>query len=84
VAVSPLVGGEAVSGPLAHMLNRMAGGTTPAHVSGLYEGLIDALVIDDSDAPAGVDVELVVTSTRMVDPAVERRLAERVLEVACA
>ena len=31
---------------------RMAGGATPAHVADRYEGLIDALVIDESDAPA--------------------------------
>ena len=38
VAVSPLVGGRAVKGPLDRMLTRMAGGTTPAHVAGCYRG----------------------------------------------
>ena len=52
VAVSPLIGGRAVKGPLDRMLTRMAGGTTPAHVAGCYQGLIDALVIDGADAPA--------------------------------
>jgi LPPG:FO 2-phospho-L-lactate transferase len=83
VAVSPLVGGKAVSGPLDRMLSRMAGGTTPTHVTDRYKGLIDALVIDEADAPAEADVELVVTQTLMRDRAAERRLAERVLEVAC-
>ena len=32
VAVSPLIGGRAVKGPLDRMLTRMAGGTTPAHL----------------------------------------------------
>jgi hypothetical protein len=49
-----------------------------------YEGLIDALVIDESDAPAEADVELVVSQTLMRDRDAERRLAERVLEAACA
>ncbi len=84
VAVSPLVGGKAVSGPLDRMLSRMAGGTTPALVAQSYEGLIDALVIDDSDAPAEADVELVVSQTLMRDRDAERRLAEQVLEAACA
>ena len=84
VAVSPLVGGAAVSGPLARMLTRMAGGTTPAHLAGCYPGLIDALVIDQADAPASANVELVVTSTLMRDHDAERRLAEVVLEAACA
>jgi LPPG:FO 2-phospho-L-lactate transferase len=84
VAVSPLVGGRAVTGPLARMLTRMAGGTTPAHVTRCHEGLIDALVIDEADAPATADVELVVTSTLMRDRDAERRLAGAVLEAACA
>ena len=38
VAVSPIVGGKAVSGPLDRMLSRMAGGTTPAHVAQMPQG----------------------------------------------
>jgi LPPG:FO 2-phospho-L-lactate transferase len=84
VAVSPLVGGAAVSGPLARMLSRMAGGTTPAHVAGCYEGLIDALLIDESDSPAAAEIDLVVTRTLMKDRDAERRLADVALEAACA
>jgi LPPG:FO 2-phospho-L-lactate transferase len=83
VAVSPLVAGTAVSGPLGRMLTRMAGGTTPAQVTSCYKGLIEALVIDESDAPADAEVELVVAQTLMRDPDDERRLAEVVLEAAC-
>jgi LPPG:FO 2-phospho-L-lactate transferase len=84
VAVSPLVGGAAVTGPLGRMLSRMAGGTSPAHVAGCYAGLVDALVIDEADAPARADVELVVSSTLMRDRESARRLAEAALETACA
>jgi LPPG:FO 2-phospho-L-lactate transferase len=84
VAVSPLVGGASVTGPLDRMLTRMAGGTAPAHVARCYEGLLAALVIDEADAPAIADVELVATRTLMCDRDAERRLAERVLEIACA
>ncbi len=84
VAVSPLVGGAAVTGPAARMLTRMAGGSTPAHVTACYKGLIDALVIDESDAPAVADVELVVTQTLMPDREAERRLAMTVVETTCA
>jgi LPPG:FO 2-phospho-L-lactate transferase len=83
LAVSPLVGGDAVTGPLGRMLTRMAGGTTPGHVAGCYEGLIDALVVDEADAPAEAQVEMVVTKTLMTDSESERRLAEAVLEAAC-
>lgn len=80
VAVSPLVGGRAVKGPLDRMLMRMSGGTSPAHVARCYEGLIGALVIDRADAPAESDVPLVVTDTLMTDRDAGRRLAEVVLE----
>lgn len=83
IAVSPLVGGAAVTGPAGRMLSRMAGGTTPRHVTDCYLGLIDALVIDEADAPAEASVELVVTQTLMGDRESARRLAEVVLEAAC-
>jgi LPPG:FO 2-phospho-L-lactate transferase len=82
VAVSPLIGGRSVKGPLDRMLTRMAGGTTPAHVAQCYDRLIDTLVIDRADAPAEADVPLVVTETLMDDRASSRRLAKTVLEVA--
>jgi hypothetical protein len=66
------------------MLSRMAGGTSPAHVASCYEGVIDALVVDESDMPAEADVELIATGTLMTDREVTRRLAETVLEAACA
>jgi LPPG:FO 2-phospho-L-lactate transferase len=84
VAVSPLVGAKAVKGPADRMLTRMAGGTEPSHVASCYEGAIDALVIDEADAPATAPVELVVTSTLMTDRDAAKRLAEAALETACA
>jgi LPPG:FO 2-phospho-L-lactate transferase len=82
VAVSPLIGGRAVKGPLDRMLTRMAGGTSPAHVTRCYEGLVDVLVIDAADAPAEAAVPLVVADTLMTDRDAARRLAEVVLEAA--
>lgn len=81
VAVSPLVGGRAVKGPADRMLARMAGGTTPGHVTDCYKGLIDVLVIDEADADAvdGLPVRAVVTGTLMTDAAARRALAEVVL-----
>lgn len=80
VAVSPLIGGRAVKGPLDRMLQRMAGGTSPAHVADRYPGLIDALVIDEADAPADAAVPLIATRTLMTDRNTARRLAGAVLE----
>jgi LPPG:FO 2-phospho-L-lactate transferase len=80
VAVSPLIGGRAVKGPLDRMLMRMAGGTTPREVAGCYEGLIGALVVDRADSPAEADVPLVVADTLMSDRVAARTLADSVLE----
>ncbi|MHB1243092.1 MAG: 2-phospho-L-lactate transferase [Gaiellaceae bacterium] len=82
VAVSPLIGGRAVKGPADRMLARMAGGTTPEHVAGCYAGLIDALVVDESDPAGPLAVRRVVARTLMTDLAASRRLAEAVLEAA--
>ena len=60
----------------------MAGGTTPAHVAGCYEGLIDALVVDESDPAGPLAVRRIVTQTLMTDLAASRRLAETVLGAA--
>ena len=82
VAVSPLIGGRAVKGPADRMLARLAGGTSPRHVAQSYEGLIDALVVDEADAHDldGLgSVRPVVASTLMVDAGARRRLAEAVL-----
>jgi LPPG:FO 2-phospho-L-lactate transferase len=78
VAVSPLVGGRAVKGPADRMLARLAGGTTPEHVASCYDGLIDVLVVDESDAPDGPVRGVgrtVVTQTLMSDVPAARRLA---------
>jgi LPPG:FO 2-phospho-L-lactate transferase len=86
VAVSPLIGGRAVKGPADAMLARLAGATTPAAVAGCYEGLIDALVIDEADAPAELpgSVACVVARTLMSDAASRRALARAVLDAAGA
>ena len=80
IAVSPIIGGRAVKGPLDRMLTRMAGGTTPAHVAGCYDGLIDALVVDTADMPADGEVPLIATRTLMTDRTAARMLAAAVLE----
>jgi LPPG:FO 2-phospho-L-lactate transferase len=82
VAVSPLIGGQAVKGPAGAMLQRLEGGTTAAHVAQCYAGLIDALVIDESDAgdADALGVRPIVTKTLMRDAASRRALAEAALD----
>jgi LPPG:FO 2-phospho-L-lactate transferase len=82
VAVSPLVGGRSVKGPADRMLARLAGGTTPAHVASCYAGLVDSLVVDESDDTTGLDIPPIVTRTLMNDAESRRRVAEASLAVA--
>jgi len=84
VAVSPLIGGEAVRGPAARMLARMAGGTGPQQVTDCYKGLIDALVVDEADADDDAGIRTIVTRTLMDGAEGRRRVAEAVLESAAA
>ena len=84
VAVSPLIGGRSVKGPADRMLARMAGGTSPAHVTDCYKGLIDAIVVDEADGDEldGLgDVRPIVTRTLMSDEDARRRLVEAALAV---
>ena len=86
IAVSPLIGGRALKGPADRMLARLAGGTTPSHVAACYEGLIDALVVDEADGAElnGLPVRAIVTRTLMTDEQSRRALAKAVLESAGA
>jgi LPPG:FO 2-phospho-L-lactate transferase len=84
VAVSPLIGGRAVKGPAAEMLNRLEGGTSSVQVTQCYLPLIDALVLDeadaaDADAVLELGVRPIVTKTLMRDAAARRALAETAL-----
>ena len=58
VAVSPFVAGEVVKGPTDKFMRAVGRPTTAAGVASLYEGLIDAIVVDADDPdppPAGVE-----------------------------
>jgi len=64
------------------MLARLAGGTSPAHGAAQYEGLIDALVVDEADRDEldGLgEVRPIVTRTLMSDENARKRLAEAAL-----
>jgi LPPG:FO 2-phospho-L-lactate transferase len=85
VAVSPIVGGAALKGPAADMLQSLGYDVSPFGVASIYEGLIDGIVIDKVDeqyAPAirdmGIAVE--VSDTIMRSDAGRRALAETVLQ----
>jgi LPPG:FO 2-phospho-L-lactate transferase len=87
IAVSPIAGGAALSGP-AHRLLESAGlEPSPLGVARAYADFVDTLLIDRQDASlegpiAALGVEPHATDIRMPDLAAKRRLARLVLEVA--
>ena len=89
VAVSPIVGGQALKGPAALMLATLGHEVSALGVARLYADWIDGLVIDEVDRDLGPTIELLgprvlVTATVMGDEADRRRLAVDVLDFAAS
>jgi len=84
VAVSPIIHGKAVKGPTAKIMNELGIEVTPSAIAHHYHGLIDGLVIDESDALVAdrVGVPVAVTRTLMNDLDDRRHLARVVLAFA--
>lgn len=83
VAVSPIVGGRAVKGPLAKMMEELGHPVGLQAIADHYGGLVDVLVIDDCDAGAEVTgPEIRVTRTVMHSLADREALARFALECA--
>ena len=78
IAVSPIVGGEAIKGPAAKMLASLGHEVSAAGVAAIYRGLIDVMVIDERDRALAPRIEALglacaVTDTMMTSP--ERKAA---------
>ncbi len=57
LAVSPIVGGQAIKGPAAKMLSELGLDVSPAGVAVRYAGLIGGFVMDEVDATLAASVE---------------------------
>ncbi len=77
VAVSPIVGGRALKGPAAKMMQEMGLAVSPFTVAEHFRDLLDGIVIDQADASLAADLPLptLTTDTIMVDAAAKARLA---------
>jgi LPPG:FO 2-phospho-L-lactate transferase len=87
VAVSPIVGGQAVSGPAGKLLAARHLDVSPVGVARAYQPWLDALVLDSVDAELAPALERdgvrpVIASALMRDAAGEARLGRVVLEAA--
>ena len=83
-AVSPIVAGAPIKGPLHRMLRGLGHEVSPVGVARLYRDCVDVFVMDHRDAAlaprvAALGMRPVVTDTLMTSPAKSRRLAQTVL-----
>lgn len=87
VAVSPIVGGQALKGPAAKMLAELGQEVSAYTVAAHYADFLDGFVLDQVDAAeqariAELGLRVLVTNTVMQTDADKIALAERVLEFA--
>ena len=85
VAISPLVGGRALRGPLAEMLASLGHEASAAGVARLYAGLAGSFVLDPEDADEAPEIEAlglraIVAPIVMADPATRESVGRAILE----
>ena len=74
IAVSPLIGGRAVKGPTAKIMQELGIPMTPTSIYEHYRGLIDAIVVDSGDADAANQIPIPVFSTATLMSSLDDRL----------
>ena len=74
IAVSPLIGGQAVKGPTAKLMQELQLEVTSAEVARYYDGLINGFVIDEVDA----DTPLPKGMQRAVEPIMMKTLEDKI------
>ncbi|MCH9673566.1 MAG: 2-phospho-L-lactate transferase [Gammaproteobacteria bacterium] len=88
VAVSPIVGGQAIKGPAAKIMQELKVDPSPAGIAAHYGTLLNGLVVDDLDAETiaasdwPADLARLSTDTIMRDDADRTRLATQVIDFA--
>jgi LPPG:FO 2-phospho-L-lactate transferase len=88
VAVSPIIGDAAVSGPAANLMKAQGFDVSIAGVAKAYGGFLDILIADDSDAAAaqsltGDRLQVHCTNILMRDTEDKMRIARAALALAC-
>jgi LPPG:FO 2-phospho-L-lactate transferase len=86
VAVTPIIGGKAVKGPAAKMMQELGLAVTSEAVARRYSGLVDVFIADESDPPpASVDgIRMARARTLMRSTEDREQLARTVLAIADA
>ena len=84
IAVSPIIGGQAVKGPTAKIMAELGVAVSTQAIVAHYRDVIDGLVIDEADGPdrKSVDLPVLATRTLMRDIADREQLARDVVAFA--
>lgn len=82
VAVSPIVGGKAVKGPTAKIMQELGIPSDNLSIARHYDPFLDGLVIDQQDAPPGGSVAVRTTKTLMKTLEDRQRVATEALDLA--
>jgi LPPG:FO 2-phospho-L-lactate transferase len=81
VAISPIVGGKAVKGPTAKMMQELGLAVSSASVAERYGDLLDGYIVDQGDAH-GIATKMHIAPTLMSTPADKEALARTALAFA--
>ncbi|WP_150303682.1 2-phospho-L-lactate transferase [Pseudomonas saliphila] len=84
IAVSPLVGGQAVKGPTTKIMNELGLSVSALQIVQDYAGLIDGFVLDSRDAQLRdqIDLPVAIVDTLMHSPLDRQRVAQQTLAFA--
>jgi LPPG:FO 2-phospho-L-lactate transferase len=85
IAVSPIIGGQALKGPAAKIMRELGRDASSLEVARFYRGLVDVLVIDEADESLAKPIEalgvrVAVTNTVMKEPRECTALAKHLLD----
>lgn len=84
IAVSPIVGGQAIKGPAAKIMTELGKEVSPTTVANHYFGIIDGFILDavDADLQQSFDMPVQITDTLMTSLRVKKALASTILTFA--
>lgn len=85
VAVSPVIGGQAVKGPTVKLMAELGVDNSPVGVARHYEGFLDGIILDEADGSLvklieALNLRTITAPTLMNTLADKVRLANRLLE----
>tara|TARA_B100000700_G_scaffold331285_1_gene462852 strand:+ start:113 stop:1045 length:933 start_codon:yes stop_codon:yes gene_type:complete len=74
IAISPIVGGQAIKGPAAKMMKSMGHAVSPLGVAKIYQKLIDTFIFDIQDSHLTKEINKLNIKTMTMDTIMDNRL----------